>query len=297
VKRYTAYLAGVRNLSTHTLRAASSDLRAFTLSLPSDVQLEGADRMDVRAYIAGLAQENSPRTIARKLASLRGFYKWIQHEGLREDSPVDGINNPKRGKPLPEVMSVDHVLALLNTATGTAPAGKRDRAIVELLYASGIRVGELVAMDVNAIDFSSRRIRVTGKGDKTRVVPIHGRCADAIASWIESRGVFLGAGGYRHDHGALFLNQRGGRLTARSVRRIIDSLVMRSAAGQHVHPHKVRHSFATHLMDSGVDIRHIQELLGHASIGTTQIYTHVSMDHLIDVYDKAHPRAQVDGEA
>lgn len=296
---YLHHLRAVRNLSPHTLRAARADLEDFlgfardaAGERAVDVTLAGVERAVARGYVAALSRRGlKPRTIARRLSSLRGFYRWLQREGRREDSPLDGVANPRQGRPLPETLSVDAVLELLDSPPGDRPDGLRDRAIMELLYAAGLRVAELVGLDVIDLDLPGRVVRVTGKGRKTRVVPVHARCVRAIEAYLPARGEFLGRGGYTEDHGALFLNQRGGRLTDRSVRRVLDKAVERAASARGVHPHLMRHSFATHLLDGGVDLRFIQELLGHASVATTQIYTHVSVEHLTRVYDAAHPRA------
>jgi len=294
---YLEHLRTLRDVSPHTLRAARADLSDFERVLVDrdpDARIEHADRLSVRHYLRDLADRNSARTIQRKLASLRGFYRWLIQRDTRTDSPLDGIQNPKQGRPLPEPVSVDTLLALLDTPPLDKPAGRRDRAILELLYAAGLRVSELTNLDLADVDRIDRQVRATGKGRKTRLVPIHQRCVDALEAYLPDRGVFLGNGGFTEDHGALFLNQRGGRLTSRSVRRILDKAVLSCAAGQSLHPHQLRHSFATHLLDSGVDLRHIQELLGHSSLSTTQIYTHVGVDHLVRVYDSAHPRASAD---
>ena len=299
VTQYLQHLRSVRNLSAHTLRAVEADLADFDTFLGANdrrITPEDADRLQVRAYLAHLSTRNSARTVSRKLSTLRGFYKWLQLHGARADSPVEGISNPKQGRPLPQPLDIDTMFSLLEAGDPAKPITFRDRAIVELLYASGLRVGELVSLNLSDVRPAKQEVHVQGKGNKARIVPVHARCLHVIQRWTENRGIYLGKGGIRGDHGALFLNQRGGRLSARSVRRILDGIVMRSAHAHHVHPHQLRHTFATHLLDSGVDLRHIQELLGHESISTTQIYTHVSVEHLTKVYDKAHPRAELDSE-
>ena len=298
VSAYLHHIRTVRNLSPHSVRAADADLRDFGHFC---AQLDPApapacvDRRQVRAYVAALAGRLKPRSIARRLATLRGFYRWLQQTGVRLESPMDGIVNPRLGRDLPQTLSVADAVTLLDAPPADTPAGLRDRALIEVLYAAGVRVSELVGLDVSDADLRGLRVRVLGKGRKTREVPIHRRCARALEVWIGQRGVFLGRGGYREDHGALFLNQRGGRLTDRSVRRVLDKAVLRVAAARQVHPHLLRHSVATHLLDNGADLRHIQEFLGHVSLSTTQIYTHVSVDRLSRVYDDAHPRAQRPG--
>jgi integrase/recombinase XerC len=288
---YLRFLSVVRNLSPHSVRAADVDLRDFSGFLADEdgvTRIAAADRLHVRRWLASRARVVHPRTLGRQLATLRGFFRWLQREGLRTDSPMDGITNPRAGRPLPETLDVDAVLALLSAPPADTPVGKRDRALLEVLYATGLRVSELVGLDLDSVDQGRGWVRVVGKGRKTRDVPVHRRALNAVAAWLEVREALLGA---RDDHGALFLNARGARLGVRSVRRVIDTAITRCALGRHVHPHMLRHAFATHLLGSGVDLRHIQELLGHESISTTQVYAHVGIEHLMAVYDRAHPRA------
>ncbi len=295
---YVDHLRVVRNLSAHTLRATDVDLRdlaGFLVRVEWPVGPEDVDSRILRAYVRDLARRVGQRTIARRLATLRGLYRWLVREGRRDDTPMHGIQNPKAGRPLPETVPVDTMVDLLRGPGGESAATLRDRALLHMLYAAGLRVSELVGLDVRDVDLVQRHVRVTGKGNKQRQVPIHAACAQVHRHWLERRGELLGRGGRREDHGALYLNARdGGRLTDRSVRRILEREVLRCAAGLHIHPHMVRHAFATHLLEGGVDIRHIQELLGHASVSTTQIYTHVGIEHLVSVYDAAHPRASID---
>jgi integrase/recombinase XerC len=295
-QQYLEYLRVVRNASPHTLRSVQTDLRglaSFLKDRGDRMTVVNVDQPMVRAYVADLAQRVGARTIARKLASLRSFFRWLQADGRRRDSPMDGIINPRQPRSLPKTAPVETILSVLDAPQADRPATLRDRAILQVLYAGGLRVSEVSGLDVQDVNISQRTLRVLGKGKKVRQVPLHQRCVEAIASWLPERGVFLGKGGFREDHGALFLNQRGGRLTARSMRRILDQAVLASDAGMPMYPHLLRHSVATHLLDSGVDLRLIQELLGHESISTTQIYTHVSVDHLTRVYDDAHPRASI----
>ena len=207
VGHYLEHLRAVRNLSPHTLRAVEADMADFDNFLGEDdrrTEPKDANRHQVRAYLARLSERNSARTVGRKLSSLRGFFKWLQVHGVRVDSPVEGIANPKQGRPLPQPLDVDSMFALLDTGDLAKPAGLRDRAMVELLYASGLRVGELVGLNVSDVQHEKREVRVCGKGNKVRIVPVHARCLDVIARWINQRGVFLGKGGFRDDHGALF---------------------------------------------------------------------------------------------
>jgi integrase/recombinase XerC len=295
-ERYLEHLRVVRNASPHTLRSVGADLRGLAEFLTGRgvaTSMASVDPQMVRAYVADLAQRVGARTIARKLSSLRSFFRWLQADEQRLDSPMEGIINPRQPRPLPKTAPVETIISVLDAPRTDRPAALRDRAILQVLYAGGLRVSEVSGLDVKDIDLAQRTVRVLGKGKKVRMVPLHQRCIDAVTAWLPERGVFLGKGGFQEDHGAAFLNQRGGRLTARSMGRILDKAVLQSGAGLPMNPHLLRHSVATHLLDSGVDLRLIQELLGHESISTTQIYTHVSVDHLTRVYDGAHPRASM----
>lgn len=296
-ERYLEHLRAIRNASPHTLRAVEGDLRDLRQFLAREacpLEPELVDAFWVRAYVRDLAGRTGARTIARRLSTLRGMFRFLVQKGRRTDTPMHGITNPRAGRPLPETVPVDTMVALLTGPPGDDAASFRDRAILHMLYAAGLRVSELCSLDTRDVDLARRTVRVVGKGRKTREVPIHAACADAHSLWLARRGELLGRGGRSHDHGAMYVNARdGGRLTDRSVRTILDREVQRTAAGFHVHPHMIRHAFATHLLEGGVDLRHIQELLGHASISTTQIYTHVGIDRLVQVYDRAHPRASL----
>jgi integrase/recombinase XerC len=294
VKRYLDYLRVVRNASAHTLRAVDGDLRdleRFLAARTADYALEDVDPPTMRAYVADLANRVGVRTVNRRLSTLRTFNRWLVREEIRDDSPMQTISNPRQGRPLPDVVPIDTMFALLSAPSPNHAAAKRDLAILELLYAAGLRVSELVALDVGDIDLPQGWVRVMGKGRKARQVPIHSRCIRVLETWLGRRAELFTKKSRSLREKALFLNQRGGRLSDRSVRRILEQAVRRCAAGLHLHPHMIRHAFATHLLDGGVDIRHVQELLGHASLSTTQIYTHVSIDGLVRTYDAAHPRA------
>lgn len=305
VATYLHQLRTLENASPHTLRAVAGDLRDLADYLARAGAAQDPASVDpprVRAYVADLARRTGPRTVARRLSTLRGFYQWLVRQGRRDDTPMHGLQNPRQGRPLPESVPVDTMVALLTPPAEDTPAAHRDHALLQLLYASGLRVSELCGLDTGDVDLSRGWVRVLGKGRKVREVPVHAQARRAVARWLAARpavaakrgaGAAVGAArtGKDPDADALFLNARGGRLTDRSVRRVLDREVVRVAAASHIHPHMVRHAFATHLLDGGVDIRHIQELLGHASISTTQIYTHVGIERLIRVYDSAHPRA------
>jgi len=241
----------------------------------------------VRAYLQWLDQKgNKPSSLARKLAAVRSFYRYLSRRGMVNGNPVDGMRTPKQPKLLPRVLTKDDADALMTFPAGLTVWSLRDRAVLETLYSTGARVGELVALDIGDVRELEGLVRLQGKGRKERIVPIGEMALDAIRRYrlslpLPSAGV---------PPRALFCNQRGGRLTSRSVARVVNRYSSRLAGGA-VSPHALRHSFATHLLDEGADLRSIQEMLGHASLRTTQRYTHVATDQLLAVYDRAHPRA------
>jgi site-specific recombinase XerD len=228
----------------------------------------------------------SKRTVARKLASLRSFFKFLYREGYIKTNPSSGISTPKLDKKLPIFLDTDEVSKLIEAPDEKDLSGLRDRALMETLYSTGIRVSELVGMNLSEIDFISGVIKVFGKGKKERLAPIGDKALRAIRNYLDKRGI-----GKLNDKKAVFLNKDGGRLTDRSVRRIIEKYIKRVSLREGVSPHTLRHSFATHLLNRGADLRSVQELLGHMNLSTTQIYTHVTTQRLKEVYDKAHPRA------
>ena len=228
----------------------------------------------------------SKRTVARHLASLRSFFKFMFREGLIKSNPITAISTPKLDKKLPVFLDVDKVARLVTCPPGDTLAGLRDRAIMETLYSAGIRVSELVGLDTDDVDFISGVMKVLGKGSKERMVPIGEPALKALRQYIEDKNKAK-----VRDKDAIFLNKSGRRLTDRSVRRVLDKYIRACSIVEHISPHSLRHSFATHLLDRGADLRSVQELLGHMNLSTTQIYTHVTMDRLKTVYDKAHPRA------
>jgi integrase/recombinase XerC len=294
-QRYLEHRRHLERASAHTLRAVDADLRDLDRHLAeidADPDPARLDRPQLRAYLAALAARNSPRTMARKLATLRGFYRFLVREGILSASPMDGLINPRQSRALPEVLDVGATVDLLaGTARGgdtPDPLALRDAALVELLYAAGLRISEACELETSALDLGARpAVRVTGKGGKTRVVPIHARCRRALEAWLGMRGAVA----RREAGGRVFVGARGGHLDPRVARRIVEEAATRAGLGRHVHPHQLRHGFATHLLDGGADLRDLQELLGHGSISTTQVYTHLSLDRLTAVYDAAHPRA------
>ena len=276
------YLEIERNYSKHTILNYRKDL-SECLEFLKDTPVEKIDYMQLRRYFASLREkEYRPRTLARKLSALRSFFKFLQREDVVDSNPAALMQSPKLDKNLPKFLSEEDMVRFLDAPIDEKKMGKRDCAILETLYSTGMRVSELVGLDVGDVDLFGNIVKVLGKGKKERLVPIGNKAVKAIHEYLDERGARAGA---------LFLNNRGGRLSDRSVRNIVDKYVLKSAVQQNISPHVLRHSFATHLLDHGADLRSVQELLGHVNLSTTQIYTHVSTDRLKRVYDQAHPRA------
>lgn len=288
------YLTYERNVSPNTIAAYRDDLESFTSFLCDDyltmardlIQLERVDHLSVRSYLAFLARKKLSRaTMARHLSALRSFFKYLMREGAVDINPARTVATPKREKHLPAVLQTSDIAILFEQPDLTTPLGIRDRAWLELLYASGLRIGELTGIDMDDIEVSGRLVKVRGKGGKERIVPFGSKAEEALRAYIEIRDQL------RDDDEALFLNYRGERITTRSVRRLFDKYMRAASLRAGVSPHTLRHSFATHLLNAGADLRAIQELLGHASLSTTQKYTHLNDAQLIAVYKKSHPRA------
>ena len=286
------YLTYERNVSANTVAAYRVDLESFIAFLSSDyytmsreqLDLGRVDNLAIRAYLAHLARRKLARTsIARHLSALRTFFKYLMREHVMPSNPARGVATPKREKKLPSVMQPAEVATLIEQPD-ESELGIRNRAFLELMYASGLRISELVGIDLDDIELRARLVKVRGKGSKERIVPFGSKAEAAVRAWLAVRKA-------SPEESALFTNYRGDRLTARSVRRIFDRYVRSAAIRTGVSPHTMRHSFATHLLTAGADLRAIQELLGHASLSTTQKYTHLNDWQLIEVYRKAHPRA------
>lgn len=297
VERFLAFLADQRRASEETLRAYASDLGQFGAFLSEEhfgtpaPGPEGIDALAVRGFVASLGRAGLAKTsVARKLAAVRSFLKHAVRDGRIEASPATAVPSPKLPKPLPRNLTVDEIFALLDRIATPDLAGLRDRAVLEMLYATGLRVGELCSLRLDHVDLPGSLVRVVGKGGKERVVPFGSKAAQALRAWLAASADLRGRPGSGNE--AVFLNLRGGPLTDRSVRRILDRRLGEAAVLGHYSPHALRHSFATHLLGSGAELRAIQELLGHASLSTTQRYTHVDVDALMRVYDRAHPRAR-----
>ena len=285
LEEFAAHLARVQRASPHTQRAYLSDLRQLAEFLGERGRgLDAATRDDLRAFLGSRFGSNSSATLARKQASLRAFYDHRFRMGHLKDSPARRLVFPRRRSSLPNVVTVDDCFALLEAPSKRSAAGLRDRCALELLYGAGLRVSELVGLDL--ADLQDGTLRVRGKGGKEREVPIVRKAQLALSAYLARRADL------KPNGAALLLNRRGGRLTTRSVARHLARYALIAGARRHVHPHALRHSFATHLLDMGADLRGIQELLGHASLSTTQRYTHVSAERLLQVYEDAHPRAR-----
>jgi integrase/recombinase XerC len=300
IDRFGDYLKYERNVSEHTLRNYMSDLEQFHDHIcPIDaagnrryVDIKQVDHITIREYLSKLYQGKRKTSVARKLATLRTFFKFLCREEVVELNPARLVATPRLEKKLPKVLSVDDIIRFIETPDLETVLGKRDRAILEMLYATGCRVSELAGINLDDIDFDHESIRVRGKGRKERIVPFGSKAKEALQMYMGVRGELLvEAPEEERDPMALFLNYQGTRITTRSVGRMIDKYVQECAMMHDISPHSLRHSFATHLLSAGADLRAIQELLGHARLSTTQIYTQVSMEQLMQVYDKAHPKA------
>ncbi|MDE2491014.1 MAG: tyrosine recombinase [Elusimicrobia bacterium] len=285
IERFLTRLRASRGASPHTLRAYRADLEAFAAAA-SGVEPRDLDRTHVRAYLAGLQSGSLSRaTVLRRASALRSFVRFLRAEGLLARDPFLGVPLPKRVRPLPKFLTEAEMEQVLSVPADADSASRRDRALVELLYSAGLRRAELAALNVGDLDLLSGTARVFGKGSKERIVPVGEAALELLREWLRARG---GAG----DGEPLFVNERGGRLSADGVAFLVRRWVRRAALMKNVTPHVFRHSFATHLLNRGCDIRHVQEMLGHASLQTTQFYTHVSLQRLREVYKDAHPRSR-----
>ena len=286
VLAFAAHLRIERQASPHTVRAYLADVRQFLAATGAD-SLEAMGPELVRRWLRGLDGAAERSSIARKLAALRGFFRFCVRTGRLTGEPTMGIATPRARRSLPTHLSLDDVDRLLSVPRGDSLLGLRDRAMLELLYSSGLRVSELTGLGWEHLDAESGAVRVLGKGRKERVVPVGRPALRALEGY---RTACL-AGGFDTRRGPMFRNRRGGRLTSRSVDRLMGPYVAASGSPTRATPHALRHTFATHLLGAGADLRAIQELLGHASLSTTQRYTHVDLRRLMDAYDRAHPRA------
>jgi integrase/recombinase XerC len=323
LRAFLAFIRLNRNASEHTVRAYDSDLSQLITYMAGhyqrprpDLQPSDISRVVIRGFLADLFRQGESRaSAARKLAAVRTFLKYLRREGFIEQDPGLLVATPRREQKIPLHLEVEEMSRLLETPDTATPLGRRDRAILELLYASGLRLSELVGLDLEDVNLGGRMVRVMGKGRKERVVPFNQSATEAIRAWLPDRAALQGRGGgaiagagpssraprvapgaraarRRSGDDALFLNYRGTRLSSRHVHRLVRHYVTACSTRFGISPHAIRHSFATHLLEAGADLRAIQELLGHVRLSTTQRYTHVNAAQLMDVYRRAHPRAR-----
>lgn len=296
IREFLDYLQFERNYSPHTVKNYSRDLQELFHYLQGgsperEVELAQIDHITIRDFLAHLYRKgNQKSSVARKLAAVRSFFRFLHREGILSLNPARLVRTPRQGRRNPRFLSMAEVETLLELPDPATPRGCRDRALFELLYASGLRVSELVGLNREDVSLRERLLRVRGKGGKERLVPFGRTARQALEQYLEERNRLLRRRSVPEPN-ALFLNLRGGRITSRSVQRILEQYLRNRALALQVHPHLLRHSFATHLLNRGADLRAIQELLGHESLSTTQKYTHVSVQELVKTYRSSHPRA------
>jgi integrase/recombinase XerC len=328
IENFSSYLLDERHFSHYTARCYGADLRQYVEHLQKSSNISPSPERERAAYEQRLASSGSAAivdgtltsaiceatpdsirtflsrlgtiqysaaTMARKIATLRSFYKWANRRGLARTNPMTAIRTPRQSKRLPKAVSIEQIEKLLATPNEQEVLGMRDRAMLETLYSTGIRVSELVGMNVEDLDDTGEALRIRGKGKKERIVPLGTHALGAVRKYIrmvQTDTRFNGVWGPDKNHGPLFVNKHGKRLSSRSVRRKLDKYLKSAGLDTDISPHTLRHSFATHLLENGADLRSVQELLGHQSLSTTQIYTHLTTQRLREAYDEAHPRAE-----
>lgn len=298
IEEFDRHMAVERNLSDRTRMSHLSDLRQYRAFLENHGAPDSGqdaipvDQMAIRSFLATFYRDKRRKvTVSRKVAALRSFYRYLLREGKVRLNPAELVELPRCEQHIPTVLSVDEILALLRVNFPEDPAGLRDRAMIELFYSAGIRLSELTGLDIEDLEFTRGLVKVRGKGRKERIVPVGAAALEAIAAYLKRRGELTAK---RTRHAAdepLFVSARGTRMNRRGVARVVERTVIQSGIGRKISPHTLRHSFATHLLDAGADLRSIQEMLGHESLSTTQKYTTVSVSRLMEVYDRSHPRA------
>jgi len=298
ISSFITYIQTEKGYSGHTVRNYESDLRQFSKFVATkgglkdgDPGIDLVDYMLIRSYLGQLFDRCRRTTIARKLSALKSFFRYLELRGLAPLNPASEIITPKQERYIPTYLPIDDMFALLEQPDREKELGLRDLAILELLYSSGLRVSELVALDVEKLDLTSRLVKVSGKGRKERILPVGRKAIAGIREYLEHTEEKRRKAGYSQSHGPLLFNYRGGRLSARSVNRLVKRYSKECGIMTEITPHSIRHTFATHLLDGGADLRSIQELLGHVNLSSTQKYTHVSVDRLMEVYDRSHPRS------
>jgi integrase/recombinase XerC len=297
---FRTFLDVERNVSEHTRTAYLRDIEEFSEFLPRQENTSvhktilDAQTETIRAYLAYLYGRKLKKvSINRKISSLRAFYKYLLRTGIVKSNPAHGVQTPKMEKYMPTFLSVDEAFELLNASKdNNSTSGLRNLAMLELFYSSGLRLAELAGLDTEDVNFTAALVKLRGKGKKERIVPVGAPALNAIRSYLSATQILRKENAADSLSGALFLNARGRRITTRSIARIVDAATVKSGIGRKISPHALRHSFATHLLNAGADLRSIQEMLGHESLSTTQKYTAVNINRLMEVYDKAHPRAK-----
>ena len=303
IETFIEYLRDQKGFSQHTIRNYRVDLRQFSEFLASikessleaegaGLEVEAVDTLAIREYLGSLFGRFRRSTMARKLSAVRSFFLFLEKKAFITDNPAADIAAPKLEKYIPGYLTVDDVFRLLERPQRQKPLGLRDLAILEVIYSCGIRVSEAEALNLSSIRFDERLVRVIGKGNKERIVPIGRQAIRAVKDYLEETRNLRRKRGNDSQDAPLFINSRGDRLSGRSIGRIVKRYARESGLASDISPHSMRHTFATHLLDGGADLRSVQELLGHACLSTTQKYTHVSLDRLMEVYDKAHPRSK-----
>jgi integrase/recombinase XerC len=295
IDNFLTYLEKERGFSVHTLRAYASDLTQFRVFIEERLNshaviVEKIDHYHIRSFLSSFHESRKKSSMGRKLAALRSFFRFLTKRGRLEQSPAELIFGPKQERHIPIFLPVDEVFALVESPQGSTVLGLRNRAILETLYSTGLRVGELTSLNRKDVDFGQDLVRVMGKGKKERIVPLGAKAMSALKAYLDRVHELGRRTGSPLHNPPLFLNSQGGRLTPRSVARLTRHYGVLCGILKKVSPHSLRHTFATHLLDAGADLRAVQELLGHVSLSTTQKYTQVSMDKLMEVYDRCHPR-------
>jgi len=292
IKTFTDFLKVEKNASPNTIVAYRRDLEELSRFIGPGKNTASITTKEIRTWLASMQKRGASRnTVARKLASVRSFFRFLLRQGTVERSPADGIRAPQTKKTLPAYLSVDEAFSMVETGEDKGFQDLRNRAILELLYSSGIRVSELSGLDVASVSLSPEMIRVKGKGDKERVIPFGSKAAKALKAYLPFRDALLERL-HCKDEKAFFINRIGTRLSPRSIERLVVRRRLEVGLNSPVTPHTFRHSMATHLLESGAGLRSIQEMLGHVSLATTQLYTHLDLSHLAEIYDSAHPRAK-----
>lgn len=295
IERFVTWLLAEKGYSPHTADGYERDVREFLRSCGPVTEPDAVTSGMVRTFVGSLYATNASASVARKLSSLRAFFRFLQRARLMTADPIAGVVGPKLGHHIPAFLTVDEVFALLEAPVAGDRYWRRDRAAMEMLYSTGMRVSELVGCNLEDLDFPAEMLRVRGKGNKERLIPFGRAAREGLEQYLPERENLTLARvqrGREPERKALFLNGQGGRLSPRSVERSIQAYGLRAGIGVVVTPHALRHSFATHLLEMGADLRTVQELLGHVSLSTTQKYTHINIDHLTRVYDQAHPQAK-----